>query len=278
MLVHEGANEEAMLKLIDTFFETFIDAIKNIVNDMRNLDLKYDNEYGYIVLSLRGILVQLDGMKTLFAKQNSEASQILLRGIFEASLQLIYFIEEPSLLNENNAIYQLCYARDFEKQLKKMKKYSKENLFSEHKEKQILSIREKHKSLYEQLLRESNIFKKGKLSDYLKLMDGQSYVIVYDLIYSSTSSYTHGQKMADVVYNTDEQFYFLPIHYLKSSSVYIIGLWKIIENLLLRMLPFLSNHGVVLSNLDGDKLNCQKALVEEIRRCDSGLSKMPLFY
>ena len=93
MLVHEGANEEAMLKLIDTFFETFIDAIKNIVNDMRNLDLKYDNEYGYIVLSLRGILVQLDGMKTLFAKQNSEASQILLRGIFEASLQLIYFIE-----------------------------------------------------------------------------------------------------------------------------------------------------------------------------------------
>ena len=152
MLVHEGANEEAMLKLIDTFFETFIDAIKNIVNDMRNLDLKYDNEYGYIVLSLRGILVQLDGMKTLFAKQ------ILLRGIFEASLQLIYFIEEPSLLNENNAIYQLCYARDFEKQLKKMKKYSKENLFSEHKEKQILSIREKHKSLYEQLLRESNIF------------------------------------------------------------------------------------------------------------------------
>lgn len=109
-------------------------------------------------------------------------------------------------------------------------------------------------------------------------MDGQSYVIVYDLIYSSTSSYTHGQKMADVVYNTDEQFYFLPIHYLKSSSVYIIGLWKIIENLLLRMLPFLSNHGVVLSNLDGDKLNCQKALVEEIRRCDSGLSKMPLFY
>ncbi len=251
MLVHEGANEEAMLKLIDTFFETFIDAIKNIVNDMRNLDLKYDNEYGYIVLSLRGILVQLDGMKMLFAKQNSEASQILLRGIFEASLQLLYFIEEPSLLNENNAIYQLCYARDFEKQLKKMKKYSKENLFSEHKEKQILSIREKHKSLYEQLLRESNIFKKGKpwysvsgelhskkignvreLSDYLKLMDGQSYVIVYDLIYSSTSSYTHGQKMADVVYNTDEQFYFLPIHYLKSSSVYIIGLWKIIENLL----------------------------------------------
>lgn len=74
MLVYEGANEEAMLKLIDTFFETFIDAIKNIVNDMRNLDLKYDNEYGYIVLSLRGILVQLDGMKTLFAKQNSEAS------------------------------------------------------------------------------------------------------------------------------------------------------------------------------------------------------------
>lgn len=52
MLVHEGANEEAMLKLIDTFFETFIDAINNIVNDMRSLDLKYDNTYGYIVLSL----------------------------------------------------------------------------------------------------------------------------------------------------------------------------------------------------------------------------------
>lgn len=162
MLVHEGANEEAMLKLIDTFFETFIDAINNIVNDMRSLDLKYDNTYGYIVLSLRGILVQLDGMKTLFAKQNSEASQILLRGIFEASLQLIYFIEEPSLLNENNAIYRLCYARDFEKQLQKMKKYSRENLFSEHKEKQILSIREKHKYLYEQLARESKNFKKGK--------------------------------------------------------------------------------------------------------------------
>lgn len=297
MLVHEGANEEAMLKLLDTFFETFIDAINNIVNDMRSLDLKYDNTYGYIVLSLRGILVQLDGMKTLFAKQNSEASQILLRGIFEASLQLIYFIEEPSLLNENNAIYRLCYARDFEKQLQKMKKYSRENLFSEHKEKQILSIREKHKYLYEQLARESKNFKKGKswysvsgelhskrignvkeLSEYLKLMDGQSYVMFYDLIYSSTSSYTHGQKMADVVYNTDEQFNFLPIHYLESSSVYIIGLWKIIEDLLLRILPFLSNHGVVLSNLDGDKLNCQKALVEEIRRCDSTLSEMPLFY
>ena len=54
-----------ILKLIDEFFETFIDEIKIILNDMKVLDLKYDNAYGYIVLSLRGILVQLDGMKTL---------------------------------------------------------------------------------------------------------------------------------------------------------------------------------------------------------------------
>lgn len=297
MLVHKGADEEAMLKLIDEFFETFIDAIKIILNDIKILGLKYDNAYGYIVLSLRGILVQLDGMKTLFAKQNSEASQILLRGIYEASLQLIYFIEEPSLLNENNAIYQLCHARDFEKTIQRMKKYSKKNILSEHKEKQILSIREKHKHLYEQLLRESNNFKKSKpwysvsgelhnkrignvkeLSEYLKLMDGQSYVIFYDFIYSSTSSYTHGQTMADVVYNTDEQFIFLPIHYLKSSSFFIIGLWKIIEGLLSRMVPFLSENGVVLPNLDGDKLNRQRVLVEKIKRYDSALSEMPLFY
>lgn len=70
MLVHKGADEEAMLKFIDEFFETFIDTIKIILNDMKILDLKYDNAYGYIVLSLRGILVQLDRMKTLFAKQN----------------------------------------------------------------------------------------------------------------------------------------------------------------------------------------------------------------
>ena len=297
MLVHKGADEEAMLKLIDEFFETFIDAIKIILNNIKSLDSKYDNAYGYIVLSLRGILVQLDGMKTLFAKQNSEASQILLRGIYEASLQLIYFIEEPRLLNENNAIYQLCHARDFEKTIQKMKKYSKENFFSEHKEKQILSIREKHKQLYEQLQSESKNFQKGKpwysvsgelhnkrignvreLSEYLKLMDGQSYVIFYDFIYSSTSSYTHGQTMADVVYNTDEQFIFLPIHYLESSSFFIIGLWKIIEGLLSKMLPFLSGNGVGLSNLDGDKLNRQNELVEEIKRYDSILSERPLFY
>ena len=236
-------------------------------------------------------------IQTLFAKQNSEASQILLRGIYEASLQLIYFIEEPSLLNENNAIYQLCHARDFEKRIQKMKKYSKENIFSEHKEKQILSIREKHKQLYEQLQSESKNFQRGKpwysvsgelhnkrignvkeLSEYLKLMDGQSYVIFYDFIYSSTSSYTHGQTMADVVYNTDEQFIFLPIHYLKSSSFFIIGLWKIIEGLLSRMLPFLSENGVVLPKLYRDKLNCQRVLVEDIKRYDSALSEMPLFY
>lgn len=212
-------------------------------------------------------------------------------------MQLIYFIEEPSLLNENNAIYRLCHARDFEKTIQKMKKYGKKNIFSEHREKQILSIREKHKQLYEQLLKESKNFQKSKpwysvsgelhnkrignvreLSEYIKLMDGQSYVIFYDFIYSSTSSYTHGQTMANVVYNTDEQFFFLPIHYLESSSFFIIGLWKIIEGLLSRMLPFLSENGVVLSNLDRDKLNRQRTLVEKIKRYDSALSEMPLFY
>ena len=41
MLVHKGADEEAMLKLIDEFFETFIDSINIILNDIKILGLKY---------------------------------------------------------------------------------------------------------------------------------------------------------------------------------------------------------------------------------------------
>ena len=44
------------------------------------------------------------------------------------------------------------------------------------------------------------------------------------------------------------------------------------------MVPFLSENGVVLPNLDGDKLNRQRVLVEKIKRYDSALSEMPLFY
>ncbi len=33
------------------------------------------------------------------------------------------------------------------------------------------------------------------------------------------------------------------------------------EDLLLRILPFLSNHGVVLSNLDGDILNNKSSII-----------------
>lgn len=266
-----------------------MNALDVIMDEMMTLKPSRYDANSYIILSLRNIKVLIDGMKCLFNGKNSEASQVLLRGLFEVSIQLIYFVYEPSLIEENNAIYHLCHARDLEKQLDDT--YT--NYDDHNMKKEILSIRKEFQETYEKIqelgnkksgswykiagrIREQQINTLSDLCDFLKLESNNTKPVLYKIIYKLTSAYIHGQTMADVVYKVDSKLTFLPIQYLKSSGLYLLTLYYIMYFLLPKLIYYCKLQNISLMDLCSDDLNMQKERIEKIREFDEQLMYFPI--
>ena len=267
------------------FFNVYMKALKVVMDGMLSLKPSRYDANTYIILSIRNIKVLIDGMQCLFNEKNTEASQVLLRSLFEVSVQLIYFIYEPKLIEENYSIYQLCHARDFEKELDSTyKEYNNDDM-----KKEILKIREKYSNNNNEIqkildknkfapwysvagiLRKQNIKSFYGLCKFLKLEGDKTKFVLYDTIYSLTSSYIHGKSMANMVYKIDDKLIFLPIRYLRSSSFYLTALYYIMNLLLHKLIYYCESQNISLIDLCGDDLNMQKERIAKIRELDQSL-------
>lgn len=273
--------EKEFIEVSNEFFDVYINALDVIMDEILTLKPSRYDANSYVILSLRNIEVLIDGMKCLFNKKSTEASQILLRSLLEVSIELIYFIYEPSLVDENNAIYNLCYARDLDKQLDNTYK----NYDNQYIKEEILLVRKKYQDTYKKIQelkhnkfgswykvagcirgQRLNTFK--DLCGFIKLGNKQVGSILYDVVYKRTSSYIHGQTMADMVYKVNRKLKFLPIHYLESASFYLIALHYIMELLLQKLIEYLKLQNISLIDLCGSDLNMQRERIKAIIELD----------
>lgn len=277
--------ENEFIEVGNEFFYVYMQAFNVIMDGVLALKPSRYDANSYVILSIRNIEVLIDGMQCLFNKKNTEASQVLLRSLCEVSIQLIYFIYKPKLIEENYAIYQLCHARDLEEELDSTyKEYNNDDI-----KKEILKIREKYSNNNDEIqeilnknkfaswysvagmLRKQNIKSFYGLCKFLKLEGDKTKSVLYDTIYNLTSSYIHGKSMANMVYKIDDKLMFLPIRYLRSSSFYLTALYYIMNLLLPKLIYYCESQNISLIDLCGDDLNMQKERIEKIREVDQSL-------
>lgn len=283
-------NEEAYLTLIEQYITVYENALKMIISQIYTLGVEQRNVNGHIVLALRYILVLLDGIKTLYITKNTESAQLLLRSITEEFAQLSYFLQNPDVVEEKNALYNLCSEislRNYEKENKKYesKRKFEKSIFSQEIIDKIINYypeyryltEKKQPSWYQSYAAKEGITIKyiSQLFNNIKLFNGEKGSILYDIIYRKTSMYGHGSQCNDVLYKIDDKFLMISHHCLSSSSVYIIALELVMTSLVLSLCTFYKTKYNFTFTLQVNKLNNQRILSEKIKEMDNTL---PIYY
>lgn len=221
------------------------------------------------------------GIKALFVDGNSEASIPLLRNFLEISTQLKFFLKEQAYVEENLVAYQLCYDFNYNEYIKAFEKYSKnekydtidlEMRYKEHKDIYALKIKNKTYAWYSIVTK-----KRGRVIKNLRALSSKlpfndkTYEILYDLIYTRSSAYIHGQQALDSAYK-NEKFRLLSIRSLKSSSLYLQVIHWVIGDLIVFLHKCFSSCDIqIMEKADAQELNNQGNRLKILRDLDDAL-------
>lgn len=283
-------NEEAYLALIEQYITVYENALKMIISQIHTLGVAKRNVNGHVALALRHILVLLDGIKTLYITKNTESAQLLLRSITEEFVQLSYFLQNPDVVEEKNALYNLCSEISLKNYEIKSKKYEsnsnfEKTIFSQEIIDEIIN----HYPEYRYLTKKTQpswyqayASKEGKKIEYISqlfdnitLFNNKKGSILYDIIYRKTSLYGHGNQCNDVLYKIDDKFLVMSHRCLRSSSVYIIAIELVMASLIFSLSTFYKVKYNFTFILQVNDLNNQHSLSEKIKDMDNTL---PMYY